>query len=129
MALPRLHCVSGAIDVADITVAVTAANTIVAADTSKRYKVVDVDVRAIGGDAGGSTAIFVMNGTKVPWTAATTNIDEGVIMRSDTTNVTATDLGAWGEGDSAISMIRSGTVTTTATSLDYVVWYLVEGCN
>ena len=129
MAFPRLHCVSGAVDVADILTTVAAANTLVKADKSKRYKIVDVELRAIGGDAAASTTIQVTNGVEVAWAATTTNVDEDVIMRADTTNVNATHLGHWGEGDTPIALIRTGIETATATSIDYVVHYLVEDCN
>ena len=129
MALPRLHCVSGAVDVADILTTVAAANTLVKADKSKRYKIVDVNIRAIGGDAAASTTIQVTNGVEVAWSAGTTDIDEDVIMRADTANVTATHLGHWGAADTPIALIRTGIETTTAVTIDYVVYYLVEGCN
>jgi hypothetical protein len=129
MAFPHVHCKSGSIAVADILTTVAAANTIVAADPSKRFCIVDVEVRAIGGAADGSTTLRVVAGTEIAWQMTTTDADEGVINRADSANVTATHLGHWAPGDTAIAMIRTGTVTTTATYIDYVVWYLVEGCN
>ena len=129
MAFPRVHCKSAQIAVADILTTATAPNTLVPADVSKRYKIVDCWVRAIGGDAAGSTTLLVSAGVEVAFTITTTNLDEGVIKRPDSTNVTATHLGHWSVGNTPIALLRTGTVTTTATYIDVVVWYLVEGCN
>jgi hypothetical protein len=128
MAYPRVHCKTGTIAVADILTTVAAANTIVAADPSKRYKAVGVWVRSQG-NADGSTAILVGAGAEVAWQMTTTDMDNLVINRADSANVTATHLGHWGLADTPISMLRTGTVTTTATTIDYTVWYLVEGAN
>jgi hypothetical protein len=128
MAFPRLHTASGSIAVGDITTTVTALNTIVPAAHGKRYKVVDVAVRSQG-NADGSTLIKVIAGAKVYWQMTTTDLDNGVINRADSAGVTATDLGAWSVGNVPIAMVRTGTVTTTATTIDYFVHYLVEGGN
>jgi len=128
MAFPRVFCKSGTIAVADILTTATAPNTIVAADPSKRYKIVDVDVRSQG-NADGSTAILVGAGAEVAWQMTTTDMDNLVINRADSANVTATHLGHWSLANTPVSMLRTGTVTTTATTIDYVVWYLVEGGN
>lgn len=128
MAYARLHCKSGSIAVADILATAAAANTIVAADKSKRFKIVDVDVRSQG-NADGSTAILVGAGAEVAWQMTTTDMDNLVINRCDSANVTATHLGHWTPADVPIAMLRTGTVTTTATTIDYVVYYLVEGGN
>ena len=129
MAFPRLHAKTKKVAVADILTTVAAASTLVAADNSKRYKIVDVAVRAIGGNAAGSTTLQVTNGLEVAWSITTTDLDEGVVKRPDSTNVTATHLGHWSVGNTPIALLRTGTVTTTATYIDVVVWYLVEGCN
>ena len=129
MAFPRLHAKTKKIAVADILTTVTAPNTLVPADHSKRYKIVDVAVRAIGGNAAGSTTLQVTNGVEVAWSITTTDLDENVIKLPESTNVTATHLGHWGLGNKPIGLIRTGTVTTTATHVEATVYYLVEGCN
>ena len=129
MAFPRLHAKYKKIAVADILTTVTAPNTLVAADPSKRYKIVDVMVRSIGGDAAGSTTLQVTNGVEVAWSITTTNLDENVIKLPESTNITATHLGHWGNGNKPIALIRTGTVTTTATHIEVTVYYLVAGCN
>lgn len=129
MAYKRLHAKTGSIAVGDILTTVAGKNTIIPANPSKRYKIVDVDVWCIGGDAGGSTTLQVINGTEVAWSIGTTNLDENVIKRTDSTNVTATHVGHWGLGSTPIALIRTGTVTTTATYINYVVYYIVEGAN
>jgi len=128
MAFAHLHCKSGTIAVADILTTVAAANTIVAAEKSKRFKVVDVAVRSQG-NADGSTAILVGPIGEVAWQMTTTDMDNLVINRTDSANVTATHLGHWSPADVPIAMLRTGTVTTTATTIDYWVYYLVEGGN
>ena len=128
MAFAHLHCKSGTIAVSDILTTVAAANTIVAAEKSKRFKVVDVAVRSQG-NADGSTAILVGPIGEVAWQMTTTDMDNLVINRADSANVTATHLGHWSPADTAIAMVRTGTVTTTATTIDYWVYYLVEGGN
>jgi hypothetical protein len=128
MAFSSLHCKSGTIAVADILTTVAAANTIVPAEKGKRFKIVDVVVRSQG-NADGSTTIRVVAGATIYWQMTTTDMDNLVINRSDSANVTSTSLGAWSVADVAIAMIRTGTVTTTATTIDYVVYYLVEGGN
>ena len=128
MAFAQLHCKSGTIAVADILTTVASANTIVAAEKSKRFKVVDVAVRSQG-NADGSTAILVGPVGEVAWQMTTTDMDNLVINRTDSANVTATHLGHWSPADVPIAMLRTGTVTTTATTIDYWVYYLVEGGN
>jgi len=128
MAYASLHCKSGTIAVGDILTTVAAANTIVPAEKSKRFKVVDVAVRSQG-NADGSTAILVGPIGEVAWQMTTTDMDNLVINRSDSASVTATHLGHWSPADVPIAMLRTGTVTTTATTIDYWVYYLVEGGN
>ncbi len=129
MAFLRLHTVSKSVAAADVTTAVTSANTLVPADVSKRYKITDVTVRAIGGDTAGATLINVQCGTNVAWSAAVANIDENVINLTNSANVTATYVGAWSPGNTPIAIVRTGNAVSGTTSFDVIVSYLVEGCN
>jgi len=129
MASPYLHAAYKDIAVADILTTVAAANTLVPAELGKIYKIVDVTVKAIGGNAGGSTALLVGAGTEVAWQMTTTDVDQNVINLTNSANVTATHVGHWAPANTAIAILRTGTVTTTATSIQVTVYYVEQGGN
>lgn len=138
MAQVHLHTALKSVAVADITTTLTAANTLVPSVPGKRYCIVDYTLRAIGGNAGGSTTLQIVNGAEVACSMGTTDVDQNVINRPESANVTATHLGHWGVGGAstsakdvtgAIGIIRTGTVTTGASGIEVMVHYLVEGCN
>jgi hypothetical protein len=129
MASPYLHAAYKDIAVADILTTVAAANTLVPAELGKRYKIVNVTVKAIGGNAGGSTALLVGAGTEVAWQMTTTDVDQNVINLTNSANVTATHVGHWAPANTAIAILRTGTVTTTATSIQVTVYYVEQGGN
>ena len=129
MASPYLHAAYKDIAVADILTTVAAANTLVPDELGKRYKIVAVTVKAIGGNAGGSTALLVGVGTEVAWQMTTTDVDQNVINLTNSANVTATHVGHWAPANTAIAILRTGTVTTTATSIQVTVYYVEQGGN
>jgi len=129
MASPYLHVAYKDIAVADILTTVGSANTLVPAELGKRYKIVDVTVRCMGGDAGGSTTLLVGAGTEVAWQMTTTDLNENIITLTNSANVTATHVGHWAPANTAIAMLRTGTVTTTATSIQVTVYYIEQGGN
>jgi hypothetical protein len=129
MAFSTLHTVFKNVLAEDVLTTVTSKNTLVPADPSKRYKITDVTVRAIGGDTGGATLINVQCGTNIAWSAAVANIDENVVNLTNSANVTATYVGAWSPGNTPIAIVRTGNAVSGTTSFDVVVNYIVEGGN
>ena len=129
MAVSSVHTAFKSIAVANMTVATTAANTLVAADESKRYKIVDCYLRAVGGDAVNGTLVTICAGAEVALSVAVAPVDDGVIVGIKHASATCTHLGHWSEGGTAIAIKMTGVTMTGPTTVDCCVSYLVEGAN
>jgi hypothetical protein len=112
---------------AQVNAASRAGTNIVSPVAGKTITVVDCMMRAIGGNAGGATAVVLEDTTGTDVVSNTVGIlTQNAIVRAGITNSTATNLGtSLGKG----AGLRIGCTVgdlTTASHIDYVVLYKID---
>lgn len=120
---PRLRCAKGSILVADVNTGTV----IVPAMPGRTLAVVDGWMRAIGGAAGGGTGVYVKDTTTgtiaCEWLVA--DLTQNTVARIGVGTTVATNVGTALGGSEGLKVIKHGGDITTATSVDYCVYYTV----
>lgn len=121
MAYPRVKCAQGNIT----TTNVNAGTVIVKPRAHQSVTVVDCWLRALGGAAGGATSVNVADsdGTAIA-VFAVGGLTQNTLTRIGAANTTATNMLATQAAGKGLEIIADGTLTT-ATSVDYCVFYVV----
>lgn len=125
---PKVRVAEGQLTAAQVNANSRAGTVIVPLSSARTLTVVDAWFRAIGGTAGGATAIVLEDtaGVDVVSTTAATLVQNSVI-RAGTTGSTATNLGTSLTRGKGLRIGCTVSDMTTATHLDYCVQYTVEG--
>ena len=125
-AYPKLRCAADNVLAAGLT---TAGTIIVAPSADRTIRVVGGWMRALGGTVATATSVNVSDtsNTNEVMVGTAANMTAGLILREGTTGMTCTKLNlALTKGDGLRIKGIAATVTG-ATSVDYCVYYTVEG--
>jgi hypothetical protein len=124
---PRCRVAEGQLTAAQVNANSRAGTKIVEPVAGKTITVVDAWLRAIGGNAGGATAVVLESTGGTDILSCTVGaLTQNTLLRGGASNATATNFGtAMGKG----AGLRIGCTVgdlTTATHIDYVVLYKVD---
>lgn len=124
---PKCKVAEGQLTTAQVNANSGAGTVIVPAVAGRTLTVVDCWLRAIGGAAGGATAVVLEDtaGTDaVSYVVAA--LTENVVARAGCSNSTATGLGTALGKSKGLRIARTVSDLTTATAIDYMVLYKVD---
>lgn len=112
---------------------VNAGVTVLPAKSGTKYRVVDASMIAIGGGAAAATTIDILatqSASSVKLVAnAVAGLTQNTLLRAGATNSTILAAGASfvaNDVNTAITVGKTGSDMTTATSIDVAVWYVEE---
>lgn len=121
---PRLRCAQGSLTAG---AAIDTGTVIVPAMPGRTLTVVDGWMRAIGGAAGGGTGIYVKDSTTgtvaCEWLVG--DLTQNAVARLGGGTTVATNLGTALAGNEGLKIVKHGNNITTATSVDYCIYYTV----
>jgi len=123
---PKLRCAAGNVLAAGLT---TAGTIIVRPVADRTITVVGGWMRALGGTVATAASVNVSDtsNTNEVMVGTAANMTAGLILRENSTGMTCTKLNtALTKGD-GLRIKGIGATVTAATSVDYCVFYLVEG--
>ena len=126
-AYPKLRCAAG--NVVSATGLTTAGTIIVPGYADRTITVVGGWMRALVGTVATATSVNISDtsNTNEVMVGTAANMTNGLILREGTTGMTCTKLGlALTKGD-GLRIKGVGATVTGATSVDYCVYYIVEG--
>ena len=126
---PKVRCIQDQLTAAQVNAASGAGTVIVAAGSGRTLEVVDCWMRALGGNAGGATAVILTDTAASPTTLvsyAVGALTENTVARAGAASVTSTNLGASAVKHKGLRIGRTVSDLTTATALDYCVFYTVS---
>lgn len=124
---PRCRVAEGQLTAAQVNAASGAGTNIVNPVAGKTITVVDCTMRAIGGGAGGATAVVLEDTAGTDIVSNTVGIlTQNAVVRAGITNSTATNLGTAMAKGAGLRIGRTVSDLTTATHLDYIVLYKVD---
>lgn len=126
---PRCKVAEGQLTAAQVNANTRAGTIIVPAVTGKTITVVDAWFRAIGGNAGGATAVILTDTAASPVTVLSCTVGaltQNTFLRGGATNATFTNAGTALTKSKGLRIGCTVADLTTATHLDYVVLYKVD---
>jgi hypothetical protein len=126
-AYPKLRCAAG--NVVSATGLTTAGTLIVPPAADRTIRVVGGWMRALAGTVTTAASVNISDSssTNEVMVGTAANMTAGLILREGTTGMTCTKLGtALTKGDGLL-IKGVGATVTVATSVDYCVYYTVEG--
>jgi hypothetical protein len=126
-AYPKLRCAAGSATSA--TELTTTGKIIVPGAADRTIRVVGGWMRAIGGTVATATSVNVSDtsNTNEVMVGTAANMTAGLILREGTTGMTCTKLGTALVKGNGLRIKGIGATVTGATSVDYCVYYTVEG--
>lgn len=112
---------------------VNAGASLLAAVASKKYRLIDATLIAIGGNAAGATTVDILAtqgaGSVKLIAAAIAALTQSTVVKPDTANVTVLADGAsfvQNDTNTAITIGKTGADLTTATHIDVILTYSLE---
>lgn len=124
-AYPRVRVAAGRIGAAQVN----AGEVIVKPSADRTLTVVDAWMRAIGGNAAGATSVDVEDTASSPQVAvafAVAALTANTVARAGVSNTTATNLRLPLNKGEGLQIVKNGSDLTTATAIDYCVFYTVS---
>ncbi len=111
------------------TAEINAGHSLVDVPTDKKFRLVDITLIAIGGNAATATSVDVKCGSVVMVSAAVGALTRSTVVKPDTANVTVLADGAsfvsMTAGDD-VTIIKAGSDLATATHIDVILSYVLE---
>ncbi len=113
-----------------VTVAeVNAGHTLLSVPTSKKFRLVDCTLIAIGGNAATATTVDVKCGSSILIAAAAGTLTRSAVVKPNSSNVTVLADGASFTAKTAgddVTIIKAGDDLETATHIDVILSYVLE---
>ena len=123
----RVHAVHGTLTLAQINASTRAGTLILAAAPGRTYTVVDTWMRALGGNAGGATAVILTDETPTTITSTTAGtLTQNTVVRMGVSGCTSTNVGTAMAGGKGLRIgCTVADLTTCTGGIEYYVEYLV----
>jgi len=127
-AFPKVRVAFGNLTLAQVNANSRAGTVIVPGSAGRTIKVVDAWFRALGGNAGGATAV-VLEDTAGTDIVSTTQgaLTQNALVRAGAANSTATGVGTYSGKDKGLRIgCTVGDLTTCSGGIDYCVLYTIS---
>jgi len=111
------------------TAEVNAGHTLLSIPTTKKFRLIDVTLIAIGGNAATATSVDLKCGTAILVSAPVGALTRSTVVKPDTTNVVVLADGASFIANTAgddVTVIKAGSDLATATHVDVILTYALE---